>query len=72
MAERHWSTDALIARTDVALALSQHRSKPIPQEAQYRLDFLNIVSAVDFQTMESDQAIPKLVELLKKNRAEEG
>ncbi|MBF4462747.1 MULTISPECIES: hypothetical protein [unclassified Rathayibacter] len=70
MAERHWSADAHIARTDVALALSQHGSKPIPQEAQYRLDFLNIVLAVDFQTMKSDQAIPRLLELLEKIRAE--
>ncbi len=71
MADRHWSTDALIARTDVALALSAYRLAPTPRQAQYRLDFLNIVSAVDFQSMKSDQALESLTELLGKIRADE-
>lgn len=70
MAERHWSTGALIARTDVALALSENRTNPSARVAQYRLDFHNIVSAVDFQTMKSDQALPELIELLNKIRSD--
>ncbi len=71
VAERHWSTEALIARTDVALALSELRNSPSPGRAQLRLDFLNIVSAVDFQTMKSDEALPKLLDLLARIRAED-
>jgi len=71
MAERHWSTDALIARTDVALSLSSERTQPSATQARFRLDFLNIVSAVDFQTMKSEQALPLLVDLLEKIRSHE-
>jgi hypothetical protein len=71
MANRHWSTDALIARTDVALALAQSRENSSPPRVQLRLDFLNIVSAVDFQTLKSDEAIPLLEEILRKVRQDD-
>ncbi|MFB2584579.1 hypothetical protein [Herbiconiux liukaitaii] len=66
MSERHWSDEALVARIDVAWALNGNRGPASPERAQLRLDLLNIVSAVDFQTMKSDAALPKLLELLAK------
>ncbi|MFB2554244.1 hypothetical protein [Herbiconiux liangxiaofengii] len=69
MHDTRWSTPALMARIDLAIVLDGKSRVVSAERARLRLDFLNVVSAVDGGRMSSDEALGRLETMLDTARA---